>query len=265
MMAGMNATGASASSANRHDRWPVAAPGLRIVRQGHAPIQRIQIYGERCSGTHLITRLIERNFGESGVTSAFGFKHWFVPDQILFTDDVLALVIVRSPTDWLRSLHRQPWHTTVVADGFDFATFIRTPWASFWDEAFAGVGPDHPLLGSEMMHERDPESGDRFANPIALRTAKLRHWTALPYRAHNVALLSYEALRDAPQAIIAALARTTGMSNNAFIPVDSYKGQGFYRYEPTPYAPMTRADAAHVTAWSDPDIEALFAVEGSDR
>lgn len=260
MMSRTNTSAPSEVCALGSERWHTVSPGLRATRNGAAPIRRVQIYGERCSGTHLIARLIDRNFGERIVTDAFGFKHWFVPDQILITDDVLALVIARSPADWLRSLHRQPWHTTVVADGLDFATFIRTPWASFWDEAFAGVGPDHPLRGSEMMHERDPVTGKRFANPIALRTAKLRHWAALPARAHHVALLSYEALRDDPQTIIAALGCSTGLPHGQFAAVDSYKGQGFQRYEPTAYPPLTNVDAAHVASWSDPAIEAMFAV-----
>jgi hypothetical protein len=41
--------------------WHQPLPGLRIIKRGDVPITRIQIYGQRCSGTNIVTRTIEAN------------------------------------------------------------------------------------------------------------------------------------------------------------------------------------------------------------
>ena len=243
--------------AGHEDAWTKAMPGLGFRLRAPTDIRRIQVFGERCSGTNFVARTIERVFGEDVLTDAFGFKHWFVPDQLLFTADVLVLVVARSPHDWLRSLHRQPWHTTGMAE-LPFSQFIRTPWASFWDEAFAGIDATHPMLGREMMHERDPATGQRFANPVALRTAKLRHWAGLTERAHNVALLGYEAIRHDTVGMLDEIAAITGLTRGPYRPVSSYKGQGFFRYQPSHYEPLGNDDRDHVAEWSDASLERLF-------
>jgi len=239
--------------------WAEPLPGLRVVKRGDVPIARIQIYGSRCSGTNLVTRTIEANLPSVTMTEAFGFKHWFVPRQSVFVKDTLVVVVARDAFDWVRSLHRQPWHAHPELKAQPFDAFIRSDWHSLWDEHFGHVEPGHPMLGSEMLHERDPVTGERFANCIAKRTAKLRHWTALTTRAHNVALVGYDAFARDPATFTAALADAAGIpAPEAFEPITSYKGQGYEPYRPTRYAELTAADAAHIEQWLDSDIEAAF-------
>ncbi|RYD26851.1 MAG: hypothetical protein EOP89_06125, partial [Lysobacteraceae bacterium] len=69
--------------------WLQPLPGLRIVKRGDVPITRVQVYGQRCSGTNLVTRAIEANMPSVTITEDFGFKHWFVPPQTLFVKDTL--------------------------------------------------------------------------------------------------------------------------------------------------------------------------------
>ncbi|MES3152298.1 hypothetical protein [Sphingomonas faeni] len=239
--------------------WLNPVTGLRILKRGDVPITRVQIYGQRCSGTNLVTRAIEANLPSVTITEAFGFKHWFVPPQTLFVKDTLVLVVARDAFDWARSLHRQPWHAHPDLKAKPFDAFIRSDWHSYWDDHFGHIEPGHPMHGDEMLHERDPETGARFANCIAKRTAKLRHWSSLTDRAHNVALLGYDAFARDPAAFIAALAHATGIESRApFVPITSYKGQGHAPYVPTPYPPLAADDADHIAAWLDPDVEAAF-------
>ncbi|WP_182087176.1 hypothetical protein [Aureimonas sp. ME7] len=245
----------------RDETWVEAGPGLRALRRGTRPIRHIQIFGQRCSGTNALARLLEGNFGTGVPTRAYGFKHWFVPEQTLFHEEVLVLVVARNVFDWLRSLHRQPWHAHPELKSLPFAEFIRSPWHSYWDDEFGGIGPDHPLRGLEMPHERDPITGERFRHPIAKRTAKLRHWSELGARAHNVALLSHQALEDDPAGVVEALARLTGLSPlGAFQPVWSYKGNNNRAYEPTRYEAIDPADLAFIGHEVDPEIEARFSL-----
>jgi len=239
--------------------WQQPLPGLRILTRGDVPITRVQIYGQRCSGTNLVTRAIEANMPGAEITEAFGFKHWFVPPQTLFVKDTLVLVVARNAYDWARSLHRQPWHAHPELKAKPFDAFIRSHWHSYWDDHFGHIEPGHPMYGNEMLHERDPETGERFANCIAKRTAKLRHWSSLTNRAHNVALLGYDAFTRDPAAFVAALAEATGFARHeSYVPITSYKGQGYAPYVPTPYPDLAPADAEHIAAWLDPAVEAAF-------
>ena len=239
--------------------WLQPLPGLRILTRGDVPITRVQIYGQRCSGTNLVTRAIEANMPGVEITEAFGFKHWFVPPQTLFVKDTLVLVVARDAYDWARSLHRQPWHAHPELKAKPFDAFIRSDWHSYWDDHFGHIEPGHPMHGDEMLHERDPETGERFANCIAKRTAKLRHWSSLTNRAHNVALLGYDAFARDPAAFVTALAAAMGLERREpFVPITSYKGQGHAPYVPTAYPDLAADDAAHIAAWLDPEVEAAF-------
>lgn len=239
--------------------WLQPLRGLRVLKRGDVPITRIQLYGQRCSGTNLVTRAIEANMPAATITEDFGFKHWFVPPQTLFVKDTLVLVVARDAFDWARSLHRQPWHAHPDLKAQPFDAFIRSHWHSYWDDHFGHIEPGHPVQGDEMLHERDPVTGERFANCIAKRTAKLRHWASLTNRAHNVALLGYDAFVRDPGAFVAALSEATGIAcRDPFVPITSYKGQGHAPYVPTAYPDLAPADADHITAWLDPETEAAF-------
>ena len=74
-----------------------------------------------------------------------------------------------------------------------------------------------------------------------------------------MALLSYDAFVRDPAAFVAALGAATGADcRDPFVPITSYKGQGYAPYVPTAYPELSPADADHITAWLDPETEAAF-------
>lgn len=239
--------------------WRLLDHGLSAIIRSDQPITQMQIYGQRCSGTNIVAQTLAANIPELRLTDAFGHKHWFVPAQTLFPPHTLSVIVARNAFDWVRSLHRQPWHAHPELKDKSFADFIRSEWYSCWDEHFDHIEPGHPLLGQEMVHERDPVTGERFANCLAKRTAKLRHWAELPARAHNVALVSYDAFMRAPERCVAAIAAATRLEQaETFQRVSSYKGQGFFAYVPQTYDDLVAADVAHIEAWLDPAVEAQY-------
>ena len=227
---------------------PPCAP--RLPRRGPtiAPPKRLQILGERCSGTNFVTELLRRNLGLE-LTETVGFKHWFV-DRRPVPDDVLVVVVERDAHDWLRSLHRKPWHAHPSLHGLSVAEFARAEWHCVWDDARFGIGPDDPRWGTEMMHERDPRSGRRFANPLAMRRAKHANWRAVLARAIHGAWLRYDEVASDPHATLGKIATACGLELSGTVdPVMSYKGQGGRPFSPRRYDPLDRETLAHIAQY----------------
>jgi hypothetical protein len=239
--------------------WQTPANGLRIHQALPRPVRQIQIFGQRCSGTNVLTKLLAANFGWETITDRYGFKHWFVPDQILFPSDVLVCVVARHPVDWIRSLHRQPWHAHADLKAMPFSDFIRAEWHSYWDHEVGGIDEHHPMYNREMLHERDPATGRRFANPLRKRTAKLHAWSGLYARSANLCLLDLALLTSAPDTILSVfgnfLQRVPAGDLGA---LQSYKGNGFNRFVERQYEPLSPADEAFVRSQLDPDVERQF-------
>lgn len=237
---------------------PQGGDGVRVLRRSGVRVDRVQVYGQRCSGTHYLIKTIERSFDDLRFTEDYGFKHWFVPHHVAIPEGVLVLVIARHPEDWVRSLHGKPWHVDPATARLPFPEFIRAEWHAVWDDRNFGIGPEHPLWMSEMLHERCPASGRRFANPLAMRTAKLAHWAGLAARAPDVALIRYEEVRDRPGPVLNRLRTAFGLAPAAVDPVTSYKGQGERPFSGSRYPPLEPGDRAFVRGALDRRVEALW-------
>ncbi len=242
-----------------HAGWVQPTPGFRLWHTAPGPVDQVQIFGQRCSGTNVLRKLVSANFGAEAITDFYGFKHWFVPEQILFPANVLIMVVARDPFDWIRSLHRQPWHAHPDLKTLAFSQFLRAEWHSYWDAEFGGIEPRHPLFGREMLHERDPATRLRFANALRKRAAKLRSWSELTTRCNHLALLDQAVLASTPHVVLDALAQALGRAHPADLTaLQSYKGNGLTPFQPRRYDPLTPEDVDFVRSQLDPDVEHLF-------
>lgn len=220
---------------------------------------RFQVYGQRCSGTNALIRLIEANFDTLTFTEEFGFKHWLVPETREFADDVFVIVIAREVGQWLRSLHRRPWHAHPELKSLDFADFIRAPWRTQWDTDFWGIDEAHPKFGMPIAEELCPRTQRPFANPVAMRAAKLRNWRSTSKRAAGHMLLSHSELLTDPEEVVRRVAEATGAERRGeFVPVATYKGQGIKTFVFERYPELSHNDTLHVAEHADPAIEQLF-------
>lgn len=232
---------------------------ITVLRRSGRPIRAVQVYGQRCSGTNFLIKTIERSFDDLVFTEAYGFKHWFVPGHVVIPEGVLVLVVARNVQDWIRSLHRMPWHVRRETAALPFDRFIRAEWHAVWDDPNFGISESHPLWGQEMMHERCPRTGRRFANAIRMRGAKLAHWAALAERAPDVALIRYEQVRDAPDETLNALRAAFGLPEAPVDAVRTYKGfPEEQRFTGSRYPPLAAEDEAFIRAELDHSIEALY-------
>lgn len=232
-------------------QWTADQPSPRAPA-----VARLQLFGERCSGTNYLHRLIERNIPGLPVVFDFGFKH--APPLQLHQPlhDCLFCVIYRDPFDWIRSLHAKPWHVVPELRHKPFGEFIRSPWHCVWDEQ-TNTPPASPSFGTEMLHERHPDTGQRYANPLQLRSDRLRRWQALEQHVPRFWWVQYESLMRYPQLLIRDVANHAGHGlAAAFQPVTTYKGFPCAPpYQPQRYPPIAPADHAFIVEQLDWDVE----------
>jgi hypothetical protein len=173
-------------------------------------ITRVQLYGERASGTKYLQEVLERNLPDVRVGFEFGWKHFFHQPGVESADDCLFVVIYREPLAWLRSLQRTPWHVAPALRGLPMSEFLRHEWWCVWDED-GEVFPGDPRYGAEMMIERDPETQQRFANVLHMRTAKIRNWESLREKTRYHFYLRFEDLTRDPRGQFEALAEHSSL------------------------------------------------------
>lgn len=201
--------------------------GWQFVQPGPA-LARVQVFGERCSGTNFVKRLIGRNTSLTPIES-LGWKHGF-PQMTAIPADVLIVGIVRDARTWALSMHAKPWHTPTSIQALDFDSFIQHEWASIADrpryfEQVAELGG----TGQPLQHDRHPLTGAPFANLFALRRAKLDGLLGFGLRGCSFALVRLEAIQAAPVTFVDALTTTFEIdkSNAEFRPVYKQLGAKF--------------------------------------
>ena len=90
--------------------------------------RKIQIFGQRCSGTNFLERWLLTNFRNIEIVNYYAFKHvWNAKliRDINDNDEILLLVMVRNPFDWIRSFHREPHHCPDLL-GLSFSHFLQS-------------------------------------------------------------------------------------------------------------------------------------------
>lgn len=218
------------------------------------PIRRVQIFGERCSGTNYLQRLVLGNVRGVRLCWDFGWKHFFHRPGVEAATDCLFLVVHRDPFDWLQSLNRHPWHADPGLHGLPFGIFIRREWRCVWDET-AAVRPGDPRYGTEMAIERDPATGLRFANPMRLRTAKLKDWDEVGRSAASHARVRFEDLAADPRGVADALTARFALRRRWRF---RDPGWGSGRAGPARYPAVTGDDRAFIVGELDAEVEAAL-------
>jgi len=225
----------------------------------------VQIFGERCSGTNYLARLVEKNFGRVQITDSFGGKHWFIRDhqprgrpnrstdfqcvrRLVDGDDTLFLVLFRDPIDWLRSLHSKPYHAPEHWN-LPFAEFIRKPWICYESQRVNPIWPE-----SERGHYFIEEA----ENVVRLRSRKIRHLLNLEGTVAHVAFVNYDALLNDLGAL-EEIADRFGIALRSRPLLDEtfyFGGRGQQTFVgPRCYPPVSHADLDFIQRNLDGDLE----------
>ncbi|MBW3020332.1 hypothetical protein KY334_03470 [Candidatus Woesearchaeota archaeon] len=234
-------------------------------------IKKIQIFGERNSGTNYLKSLIKLNFENIDITTEFGWKHWFPFSEgdphykgKKDSECCLFIVIYRNPFDWLRSFHQNPWHSHFSLKGIKFSKFIRKEWFCMWNDE-ANIGNNNPKYNSEMLFERDPETNKRFKNVLKLRSSKIKYFQKLKEQVKNICYIRYEDLKDNPDILKdIALKFHIKLKNNSIINEDTYKGFKEEKYIPKKYPPFSKKDLKFIHENLNWDLENLIGYNFND-
>ena len=151
-------------------------------------IQKITIYGERCSGTNYLQTLLCNNFHDYKLTWEYGAKHFFGNKDFKNSDKTLFICIVRNPVDWINSLYRTKWH---------IANHLRTSVYNFLNKEFYSYNDEYSGLkdGTEIMTDRNIYTGERYKNIFELRHTKLKFlYEDLPKLVRNYIFIKHEDL-----------------------------------------------------------------------
>lgn|GEM_PF-6173547 len=183
---------------------------MRIINQGKRPIEFIQLYGERNSGTTYLARLLQDNMKTpdnllgmlpSDQTplgnKTFGYKHWFIDGEKLKApqaDQTLFVVIYRNPYTWIRAMMDRPYALARSISGRPVEE-LRT------------IKLEGHINGRDTKNELDPET-NQTQTIFQLRARKIASFEGLRTRAENVAYINLEELLESPPAVIERLART---------------------------------------------------------
>lgn len=143
-------------------------------------LSKVTIYGERCSGTNYLERLLVTNF-DVEVVWTYGWKHFFGFKDLHNSDDVLFIGIVRNIVDWVNSLYRDKYH--LPPSLFDKDSFLNNEFYSVNDE------------GNEIMIDRNIETKERYKNIFELRHIKNKFLVnTMPKLVKNYLLITYDDL-----------------------------------------------------------------------
>lgn len=203
--------------------------GIYAHRECLDPINNLQIFGERYSGTNYLQSLLWENLDKSVIKDDplewynYGWKHFPLWLNVPFernpkgssmkdynfegSDSYLFVIIFRDPYDWVRSIHKRPHHAQNLLHNRPFHEFIQLPWLC------------------EVEIDLNPHTGLYFDNVLKLRSARINNMLLIKERVKNIYYVKYETIRDYPQEVLKEISEIFNIPLNPnFTPIIAYKG-----------------------------------------
>ena len=223
-------------------------------------ISNFCVLGERVSGTCMLNSLLVQNI--TGLKAVvFKHKHFFQDlEQIRKVDTAktLFVYITREPIEWVNSMCKNQYHTHPSLKNCDVSTFLRKEWHCIEDES-SGVSQESPLYGSEMLHERNPDTGARFKNVLAMRSSKIAHAMALGQTVENFVHVKLGDLQTDPAPFLASICEQYHLRKSRTLHlVTTVRGRGKVLYKPTIYPELSQDDREYVLQELNLEAEAML-------
>ena len=162
---------------------------MNIINNYMNNIKKVQIYGERCSGTNYLEELLMINFNVEIIWD-YGWKHFFGHNDLSNSNDVLFIGIVRNLDDWINSLYREKHHLYIkhedtLNDEEKLNHYLNSEHYSI----------DHNENNIEIMEDRNMYTKERYSNIFELRHIKNKYLIeTLPTLVKNYCLIIHDNL-----------------------------------------------------------------------
>jgi hypothetical protein len=158
---------------------------------------KFTIYGERCSGTNFLRKVIVDNFNLELThlpNVDYAWKHFFGHEKnqaaIQSSTDVVILSIVRNPIDYFVSFFKSPHHQSSERI-VDFETFLTSE--------FYSINKEGELLTDRYFEQ----NCRRYKNIFEMRAVKNRFLAlTIPKLTANCYLVQYERLKNDSEAVL---------------------------------------------------------------
>uniref|UniRef100_A0A7S2RMW5 Uncharacterized protein n=1 Tax=Mucochytrium quahogii TaxID=96639 RepID=A0A7S2RMW5_9STRA len=193
------------------------------VSERPTTIRHIRVIGERNSGVNGVVDLLRKVF--PNVTTGAGFvrsRYWFQDESVLpkgiNLDEVLVVVVLRNPVDWLRMMRKNPVYAPNHMFRQDWKHFVSKPWTmrtSTIDKTLSqtkGVKCQAKFLAgyvrpcrqaaklvsnirtAQPVYEMDPITTKPFRNIIGLRKGKLLNYANMSRWVPHISYVKVENL-----------------------------------------------------------------------
>ena len=223
-------------------------------------ISEFQVFGERRSGTNYAGYVFAKNTYLKQ-TRRYGWKHG-IPCYPVFPKRCLFVVVVREPISWIKSFFNAPFEADEKLVMDDFSRFIRSEWVgryrpirSSWSrwgyDLDLGVG-----RGQELQLDRHPLTGERFSNPLELRSLKLTAMVGLLFRNVNAVVVRHEEFLSDTQQSLAGICDCFGVAKKPkYTPVKGRVGPRGDKLKPPVKFEISNADREFIINQLDLETE----------
>lgn len=205
--------------------------------------QKIQIFGQRCSGTTYLEHLLNSNFENIKIGNYYGFKHLWnsnILRPILPNKKVKIVIIVRDPYEWLRSVHIEPHHCPQLL-GLSFDEFVKAEWKAYSSPEWNNR--DRLIRFASM---KENLLFERYENVLECRNSKIKKFIQIHSDFDDVILIKYEELRDNTRETLLRISSFLEREMKSdFNHVDLYKNSG-KKYTPKKYVRLSRKSVNHI-------------------
>ena len=184
---------------------------LEIV-QLNRMTQHVVLFGERCSGTKYLQKIMETNF-VCDFSNQPTHKHFFGHQDLRPYRNSLFVCVVRAPVPWLNSFYRNPWHL-LLQNARPSPAFLRAPVRSYQQGRSSGGALQQTgnISAGEIMEDREIGTQRPYRSVLALRNRKLRYMLDdLPLQAPRVIVVRYEDLLHSFDNVLLVL-RASGLN-----------------------------------------------------
>lgn len=227
-------------------------PQYGILANHGAPVGNFFLVSERASGSNFVESLLGYNLLD---ISYVGPEHRHFGRGGPYEANVLVIVLVRDPYDWLRSTWKNPWHSEMArlkdidrARYPNFSDFLRVPWKL----------DRH----SEVVMSLEDRRLHEFPNVLEMRNSQMAKFWNIQRASNNSYYLQYEVVRNHPLEVlleICSIFEIACPEPSKYRPVIHYKGdhrQGHFRQ--VPYEPINSQDMALINNSLDWRMERNF-------